>query len=160
MDHRRYLELALEEALAAREEGEDPIGCVIVDQRGLVIARAHNVINQEADPTAHAEMLALRAVIPEMQGGPARGWTIYATLEPCPMCLGTIVMCEIGRVVWGASDRRKETHKLLSANAYMRSRLLTTIASPFADLEKRCSALHDDYWIRKGRPKVIRRIHE
>ncbi len=158
MDHRSFLEEALQEALQARQEGEDPIGCVIVDESGQIIAREHNHINKLTDPTAHAEMLAIRSVIPKMRGDAARYWTLYTTLEPCPMCLGTIVMCHIGTVVWAANDRRKETHKLVRANAYMRTRKLATVASPYPDLEEQCTVLHEAYWIALGRPEVVRQI--
>jgi tRNA(adenine34) deaminase len=160
MDHRRYLEAALQEAVLAQYEGEDPIGCVIVDEQGGVIAQAHNHINQYGDPTAHAELRAIRMVIARMRGEAARGWTLYSTLEPCPLCLGAIVMCHIGTIVWAANDRRKETHKLLSANAYMQTRRLVTVATPYADLEAKCSTLHDEYWMARGRPEVVRAIEE
>ncbi len=160
MDYRRYLEAALQEALLAERQGEDPVGCVIVNEKGRIIAFGHNHINQLNDPTAHAEMLAIRAAIPEMRGEAARNWALYTTLEPCPMCLGTIIMCEIGTVVWGTADRRKETHKLISATPYLRSRRLVTIASPELDLAERCASLHDAYWIARGRPHVIRPMAE
>ncbi len=160
MEHRPYLELALYEAQLAQYEGEDPIGCVIVDVEGNIIAQAHNHIDRWNDPTAHAEIRAIRMVTSQMQGEAARGWTLYSTLEPCPMCLGTIIMCHIGTVVWAANDRRKETHKLLTANPYMKTRRLLSVAAPYADLEEKCTALHDEYWIAKGRPEVIRPIIE
>ncbi len=160
MDHRRYLEDALQEALLAERQGEDPVGCVIVNAEGRIIAYGHNHINQLKDPTAHAEMLAIRAAIPEMRGDAARGWTLYTTLEPCPMCLGTIVMCEIGTVVWGTADRRKKTHELLSSTPYLRSRQLVTVACPERDLEEQCASLHDAYWIARGRPHVIQPMEQ
>ena len=159
-EQRRFLQAALQEALQAERQGEDPVGCVIVNAVGRIIAYGHNHINQLNDPTAHAEMLAIRAAIPEMQGESARGWTLYTTLEPCPMCLGTIVMCEIGTVVWASGDRRKETHRLLSATPYLRSRRLATVACPDRELEARCASLHDAYWIARGRPHVIQPMRE
>ncbi len=132
------------------------MGCVIVDGEGRIIAYSHNHINQLNDPTAHAEMLAIRLAVPHMRGEAARSWTLYTTLEPCPMCLGTIIMCEIGTVVWATGDRRKETHKLLSATPYLRSRQLVTVACPERDLEEQCASMHDAYWIIRGRPHVIR----
>ncbi len=160
MDHRQYLEEALEEAVLAQYEGEDPVGCVIVDEQGAVLARAHNHINQYGDPTAHAELRAIRMVVPRMRGDAALGWTLYSTLEPCPMCLGAIVMCHIGTSVWAANDRRKETRKLLSANPYMQTRRVVTVATPYADLEAKCAAMHAEYWISRGRPEVVRPIAE
>ncbi len=160
MDHRPFLELALYEAELAQYEGEDPIGCVIADMQGHIIAQAHNHINRWNDPTAHAEVRAIRMAVPQLREEAARSWTLYSTLEPCPMCLGTIIMAHIGTAVWAANDRRKETHKLLAANAYMKSRKLVTIATPFPELEEKCSALHDEYWIARGRPEVIAPMDE
>jgi tRNA(Arg) A34 adenosine deaminase TadA len=155
-DHHYFLEQAVLEATEAREEGQNPIGCVIADHEGHIIARAHNQVSKLKDPTAHAEMLAIRAAIPLIRADSARGWTLYSTLEPCPMCMGTIIMCHIGTVVWAAPDRRIRTRGLLSANAYMRTRRLTTIACPYPDLEQTCSEMHDAYWISRGRPDAVR----
>ncbi len=160
MDHRQFLEQALDDALLARQAGEDPIGCVIVDAHGEIIGRGHNHINRLGDPTAHAEMLAMREAVSRMAGEAARSCTLYSTLEPCPMCLGTIIMCHIGTLVWAANDRRKETHRLLAANAYMKSRKLVTVAAPYPDLEEKCSTMHDAYWIGRGRPEVVQPIEE
>lgn len=165
MDHRYFLERALLEAIQAQKEGQIPVGCVIVDRSGNIIARGRNQVRGGPlgspwlnDPTAHAEMMAIRSVVSQMDGDSARSWTLYSTLEPCPMCLGTIIMCHIGTVVWAAPDRRIETHKLLLANPYMQTRKLVTIACPYPDLEQRCSEIHDAYWISKGRPGALRPI--
>jgi tRNA(Arg) A34 adenosine deaminase TadA len=160
MNHHDYMEIALREAAQAGAAGEDPIGCVIVDLDGATIAQAHNRVNRDGDPTAHAEVLAIRSLAGKMQGEAPRGWTLYTTLEPCPMCMGMIVMAEIGTVVWAANDRRKQTHQLLSANAYMRSRRLEVIACPELDQMERSASLHDAYWISRGRPYVVQPMIE
>lgn len=96
---------ALELAAAAAEAGEAPIGCVIVDGAGEVIAEGANAPIATHDPTAHAEIVALRqaaALIENYRLKP--GLTLYVTLEPCAMCAGAISNARIARVVYGASD--------------------------------------------------------
>ncbi len=160
LDHKRFLNDALQEALRAERQGEDPIGCVIVDGQGRIIAHGQNYINRLHDPTAHAEMHAIRSAVPQMRGDAARSWTIYSTLEPCPMCLGTIVMCHIGTLVWAAGDPRKEGHTLLEATPYMRSRKLAVVACPDPALEQTCTSLHAAYWIAQGRPEMVEPMKE
>lgn len=157
--HRYFLEQALLEARKAEENGQVPVGCVVVDANGAIIARNHNRVNEKRDRSAHAEMLAIRDAIASRTTENADGWKVYVTLEPCPMCLGTIVMCNIGAVIWAAPDRHIDTHRLLMAIPYLQTRRLVTVASPFLNLEHICSQMHDDYWIRKGRPDVVSPIY-
>jgi tRNA(adenine34) deaminase len=97
--------LALAEAAAAA--GEAPIGALIVDPAtGEVIAEAHNQPIGLHDPTAHAEILALRAAAARLGNYRLSGLTLYVTLEPCAMCAGAISHARIGRVVYGASDEK------------------------------------------------------
>jgi tRNA(adenine34) deaminase len=96
--------LALDEAARAPEHGDVPIGCVVV-VGGTVVARRHNEREQRGDPTAHAEVLALRdAAAAVGDGWRLTGATVVVTLEPCPMCAGAIVAARAGRVVFGAPD--------------------------------------------------------
>jgi len=100
---RAFMSLALEEARAALEHDDVPIGCVIA--RGdEVIARAHNARERDADPTAHAEILALRAAAKALGSWRLDGCTVYVTLEPCVMCAGAIVLARAQRLVYGAPD--------------------------------------------------------
>ncbi len=100
-----FMALALEEARLAATEGEVPVGCVIVDDAtGHVLARARNARERSQDPTAHAELLALRAASDAKQTFRLEGVTLYATLEPCPMCAGAIVNARVPRVVYGCAD--------------------------------------------------------
>jgi tRNA(adenine34) deaminase len=97
---------ALGEADRATEHGDVPIGCVIVSASGELIARDHNRREECGDPTAHAEVLALRSASRSIGHWRLEGATVYATLEPCPMCAGALVAARIGRLVYGASDAK------------------------------------------------------
>ena len=99
----RYMALALEEAAAAATEGEVPVGALIVSD-DQIIARAHNRPIGLNDPTAHAEILAIRAAARQAGNYRLSGTTLYVTLEPCLMCAGAVIHARIGRVVFGASD--------------------------------------------------------
>lgn len=94
---------ALAQAYEALDQGEVPVGAVIVCD-GEIIARAHNEREQRCDPTAHAEVLALRRAARKLGRRRLHGCTMYVTLEPCPMCAGAIVMSEPDRVIFGAYD--------------------------------------------------------
>ncbi len=100
---KEFMTLALEEAQQALSKDEVPIGAVIVKD-GLVLARAHNQRESWQDPCAHAEMLALRDAADRLKNWRLVGCTIYATLEPCPMCAGAIQQARIARLVYGVPD--------------------------------------------------------
>lgn len=101
------MRIALEEAQAAADHGEAPIGAVVVDpETGEVIARAGNNPISAHDPTAHAEILALRAAAQARGSYRLTGLTLVVTLEPCAMCAGAISHARIGRVVFGATDEK------------------------------------------------------
>ena len=94
---------ALTEAQAAFERGEIPVGAVAV-HKGYVVGRGHNRREELADPTAHAEMIALREASQLLGGWRLSGVTLYCTLEPCPMCAGAMVFARLPRLVYGADD--------------------------------------------------------
>ena len=98
-----FMRMALEEARAAERAGEVPIGAVVV-QGGEVIARASNRTITDCDPTAHAEIVALRHAARATRNHRLGGATIYATIEPCAMCAGAMVQARIERLVYGAHD--------------------------------------------------------
>lgn len=104
--HEFLMHLALEEARAAFEEGEVPVGAVIA-QNGHLIARAHNLREQTGDPTAHAELLAIREAAHALGARRLTGCTLYVTLEPCPMCAGAMVMACLDRCYFAARDPRQ-----------------------------------------------------
>ncbi|MCL2004710.1 MAG: tRNA adenosine(34) deaminase TadA [Planctomycetaceae bacterium] len=99
-----FMRLALQEAEAAAEENEVPVGAVIVHRERRVIASDHNRREQLRDPTAHAEMLAITQAAEALGSWRLDECTLYVTLEPCPMCAGAIVQARIPRVVYGADD--------------------------------------------------------
>ncbi|WP_414978253.1 tRNA adenosine(34) deaminase TadA [Brevundimonas sp.] len=99
------MRMALDLAQAAADTGEVPVGAVVVDEAsGTVIARGGNGPIGAHDPTAHAEIVALRAAAGTLGNYRLTGLTLYVTLEPCTMCAGAISHARIGRVVWGADD--------------------------------------------------------
>jgi tRNA(adenine34) deaminase len=98
-----YMRLALREAQRALAHDDVPIGCVVV-QRGEVIAAAHNERELRQDPTAHAEVLALREAARRCGSWRLLDTVLYVTLEPCAMCAGAIVLARVPRVVYGAPD--------------------------------------------------------
>ena len=94
---------ALVEAEAAAREGEIPVGCVIV-RDGQLVARGHNLREQTGDPTAHAEVVAIRRAAQALGCWKLEGCALYVTLEPCPMCAGAISQARVARLVYGAPD--------------------------------------------------------
>ncbi|MGE4064574.1 MAG: nucleoside deaminase [Rhodospirillaceae bacterium] len=104
MNSNDYMELAFREALAAEVRGEVPIGAVVVSPAGEVLACAGNEVEARNDPTAHAELLAIRAAGEKMGEPRLPGCDLYVTLEPCAMCATAASFARIRRVVFGAYD--------------------------------------------------------
>jgi tRNA(adenine34) deaminase len=98
-----FMAMALEEARAAGARGEVPVGCVIV-RDGAVLARAGNRTLAECDPTAHAEMVAIRAAAASLGSERLEDCDLYVTLEPCAMCAGAVAFARIRRLYYGAAD--------------------------------------------------------
>lgn len=101
---RSYMDQALDEARAAALRGEVPVGAVVVAPGGQVVARAGNRTRELNDPTAHAEMLAIRAACAAQGRERLVGHDLYVTLEPCPMCAAAISAARIARLYYGAAD--------------------------------------------------------
>ena len=97
---------ALEEARAAQGTGDVPVGAVVLDASGAVVARGRNRREADGDPTAHAEIVAIRAAARSVGQWRLDGLTLVVTLEPCTMCAGAITAARMGRVVFGAADPR------------------------------------------------------
>jgi tRNA(Arg) A34 adenosine deaminase TadA len=105
-DHAGFMALALAEAAAAGAAGEVPVGAVLVDAGGRVVARARNRVIADNDPTAHAEILLFRKAAAETGNYRLTGATLYVTIEPCIMCMGAAVHARIGRIVYGTEDAK------------------------------------------------------
>ncbi|BFM41177.1 cytidine/deoxycytidylate deaminase, zinc-binding region [Synechocystis sp. LKSZ1] len=113
--HYDWMGQALALARTAGEEGEIPVGAVIVDQQGHCLARAANRKERDQDPTAHAELLALRLASQHRQHWRLEDCILYVTLEPCPMCTGAILQARLGLLVYGAADPKTGTiHTVLN----------------------------------------------
>ena len=100
-----YMRLAVKEAEKAFESGEVPVGAVIVHQN-KIIGRAYNQVCLLKDPTAHAEMLALTQAGVALEAARLPETTLYVTLEPCPMCVGAMILARIKRLVFGAREKK------------------------------------------------------
>ena len=104
MSFRSHMTAALDAARAAAARGEVPVGAVVVDPSGTVVARAGNRTRELGDPTAHAEILAIRAACAALGSERLPGHDLYVTLEPCAMCAGAIAAARIARLYYGAED--------------------------------------------------------
>lgn len=104
MDFEKYMKSALELALEAFESGEVPVGCVIADSNGDIVAEGRNRREGLSDATAHAEIVAIREASQKLGRIILDDCTIFITLEPCPMCAGAVINSRIRRVVYGAKE--------------------------------------------------------
>ena len=102
----KYMRMALEEAEQAAEQGEIPVGAVVVAGDGTVLACTHNLCETNRMPTDHAELLAVQEACRRLQSWRLSDCTVYVTLEPCPMCMGVLIHARVKRIVFGASDPR------------------------------------------------------
>ncbi|MGL5540681.1 MAG: tRNA adenosine(34) deaminase TadA [Erysipelotrichaceae bacterium] len=102
--HEHYMKKAIRQAKLAAQKDEVPIGCVIVDEDGQVIARAYNWRQHNQLATAHAEIRAIEKACRKVGSWRLENCTLYVTIEPCPMCAGAIVLSRIKQVVYGAKD--------------------------------------------------------
>ena len=103
MDDKAYMRLALEQAEIAASRGEVPVGAIVADS-DRILGRGHNLREGARDPTAHAEMIAIREASAATGAWRLGGSTLYVTLEPCIMCMGAIVLARVARLVFGARD--------------------------------------------------------
>jgi len=142
---------ALACALDAQAAGEVPVGAVIADTSGAVVARAANAPIARDDPTAHAEMLALRAAGRALGNYRLPGCVLYVTLEPCAMCVGALVHARVARIVYGAADPKTGACGSvfdLAANPKMNHRIEVTGGV----LGEECGALLKQFFAaRRGR---------
>ncbi len=102
--HEEWMREALREADTAADAGDVPVGAIIVNAEGVELGRGQNRREQDQDPTAHAEVVALRAAAAATGHWRLEGSTLYVTLEPCPMCAGALINARVAHVVYGAAD--------------------------------------------------------
>ncbi len=145
-----FMRLALDEAAAAPAHDDVPIGAVAV-QAGEVVAAARNERELRGDPTAHAEVLALRAAAEALGTWRLDGVTLYVTLEPCPMCAGALVLARVARLVYGPQDPRAGAAYSLY-NVVQDPRLNHFVEITTGVLEEECAALLRTFFQGK-RPK-------
>ena len=102
--HEKFMELALDEAKKAGQIGEVPIGAILVSENGAVLSAAHNQTIKQVDPTAHAEILALREAAIKTNNYRLLNTSLFVTVEPCMMCMGALVHARVKRIIYGATD--------------------------------------------------------
>ena len=101
-----FMRCAIQEAQSAMKAGEVPVGAVIVDENGRIIGRGHNRVIMDRDPTAHAEIVAIRDAAKKIGNYRLENCRLFVTLEPCPMCSGAIMNARLARLIYGAADPR------------------------------------------------------
>ncbi|MEA5595987.1 tRNA adenosine(34) deaminase TadA [Rivularia sp. UHCC 0363] len=102
--HKKWMQQAIKLSQVAGDAGEVPVGAVIIDSSENIIAESENRKQRDNDPTAHAEILAIREATGRLQNWRLHECTLYVTLEPCPMCAGAIVQARVGLLVYGVDD--------------------------------------------------------
>lgn len=144
-----WMEEALKEARLAGESGEVPVGAVIVSDGGI-LARGRNQIERLHDPSAHAEMAAIRSAVSVLRYQRLQGYSLFVTLEPCAMCAGAIVLARLDRLVFGASDPKtgacgslmnvvqdaRLNHRLLVTRGVRESECSALLRAFFGDLRR------------------------
>ena len=134
-----FMEIAFSEAKLAFLKDEVPVGALITNREGQIFAKTRNKNRELNDPTAHAEILAIRKTCKEIKSNKLVGYSIYVTLQPCEMCLHTILNARISRLYYGASDLEnislQEVYKTISKNKKFNIEIYSGIN------EKKCSDL-------------------
>ena len=148
MNSNDYMKIALDEAKKAAEEGEVPVGAVIVKD-GEIIATARNNREATGDATGHAELLAIREACSQLGGWHLDACQLYVTLEPCPMCMGAIINSRLGCVVFGAKDAKAGAcGSVLDMRAYPLNH------KPLVEsgvMKEECAAILTEFFCRKER---------
>ncbi len=149
-DHEHFMRAALDEARRALEAGEVPVGAVIV-MAGEIVARGFNQPISASDPTAHAEVVAIRAAARVLENYRITGAILYVTVEPCMMCVGALSHARVGEVVYGAPEPRSGA--LVSSLRGLESPGLNhRFAVTAGVLEDECRALIQEFFRAKRRP--------
>lgn len=139
-----FMQQALREAQAAADEGEIPVGAVVVAQN-RIIGKAHNLTETLHDVTAHAEMQAITAAANMLGGKYLDQCTLYVTLEPCPMCAGALAWAQLGRLVYGAADPKRGFARCSPSLLHPKTQITTGI------LADECSKIVLDFFATKRR---------
>ena len=137
-----YMKQALAEANVAYQQGEIPIGAVVVC-RDRIIAKSHNLTELLHDVTAHAEMQAITAAAENLGGKYLTDCTLYVTVEPCVMCAGALGWSQIGKVVYGAGDEKRGFQRFAPQALHPRTQLVSGV------MEEECAALMKEFFQRK-----------
>ncbi len=142
---RKFMLLAIEQAQLARSIGEVPIGAVITDQNNNLISSGYNLRETSQDPTAHAEVIAIRNASEKLGSWRMEKTTLYVTLEPCAMCIGAIVLARIDSLVFGARDPKAGAVYSVF-NIGTDTKLNHSVEVREGVLETECSALLKDFF--------------
>jgi tRNA(adenine34) deaminase len=146
--HVEHMEMALEEAAAAADEDEVPVGCVIVSTEKGIIGKAHNQRELLKDPTAHAEIIAITQAASALSSWRLENCILYVTLEPCPMCAGAIVLARLPMIVYGCTDPKAGAcHTLYQITSDPRLNHRAQVVSGV--LADRCAAALSQYFASK-----------
>ncbi len=151
-----FMRRALEEAASAAARGDVPVGALVVTE-GRDISTGSN--RKEDDPTAHAEILAMRGAAASLGKWNLRGCTLYVTVEPCPMCAGAIVLARISRLVFGCSDPRAGACGTLY-DIVRDGRLNHRCAVRSGVLEEECAAMMTEYFRNRRTVRKNNAVHE
>ena len=143
-NYERYMRAAIEQAKIAEENGDVPIGALIV-HKDQIIGRAYNQREQLKDPTAHAEIIALTQAAAYLESWRLTGCIMYVTLEPCPMCAGALVLARIDRLVYGCDDPKTGAVKSLY-NIVRDERLNHRLEVTAGILADECSMLLQEFF--------------
>lgn len=151
LDHRRYLQLTLEQARLAAAEGSTPVGSVVVDGTGEVVSIDRNRMTPLGDPTAHAEIQAVRSAGRALMPAPERAFTLYSSGEPCLMCLGLVLNSPIARVVWAAGPIvvAGSAYDAIVQSGFSRARVaaLEVIREPVPELRAESRRILHDFFV-------------
>ena len=137
-----FMKKAFSEALTAYEKDEVPVGAVVVSN-GKIIARAHNLTETLNDVTAHAEMQVITAAANLLGGKYLNDCTLYVTVEPCVMCAGALGWSQIGKIVYGATDKKRGYSKFAPKSLYPKTEVIKGV------LETECSELMQEFFQKK-----------
>jgi len=141
------MKVAIDQAFIAEENGDVPIGCVIVYE-GRIVAKAYNQREQLRDPTAHAEIIALTQAAEAVGSWRLHGCTVFVTLEPCPMCAGALVLARVDRLVYGCDDPKTGAVRSLY-NIVQDPRLNHRVEVASGVMAESCSAQLQEFFRRR-----------